>query len=256
MQIGEKMNLSEITFQDNISTITLTRDKVHAFNEEMVEHLTGRFNELCNDQKTNAVILTGEGNFFSFGLDVPELYNYSKNDFINFLGKFAELYTLIFTFPKPVIVAVNGHAIAGGCMLVTASDYRIMVSGKAKISLNEVTFGSLVFAGSTEMLKCCVGHRNAETILLGGLMYSAEQAHEMKLIDRVVTPDELISTAHEVASAYIANDLRAFAELKKLVRGPIADEMRKREQEGNRTFTELWYTPQTRENLKEIQIKK
>ncbi len=141
-------------------------------------------------------------------------------------------------------------------MLLTACDYRIMASGKAKISLNEVTFGSLVFAGSVETLKCCVGHRVAETMLFGGAMYSAEQAHELGLIDRVAAPDELMSIAQEVASGYAAIDLRSFTALKKLVRGPIADEMRKRDPQGNRDFADLWYTPQTRENLKGIQIRR
>ena len=249
------MSLSEIISQENISTITMTRGKVHALSEGMVDHLTDRFNQLREDQQTQAVILTGQGSFFSFGLDVPELYDYTKDDFVDFLGKFTELCTLIFTFPKPVIAAVNGHAIAGGCMLVTACDYRIMASGKAKISLNEVTFGSLVFAGSVETLKCCVGHRVAETMLFGGQMYNAERAHELGLIDCVASPDELMQIAQEVASGYAANDLCAFTALKKLVRGPIADEMRKRDPQGNRDFADLWYAPKTRENLKGIRIR-
>jgi len=233
----------------------MTRGKVNALSEGIVDHLTDRFNQLLNDQQTQAVILTGQGSFFSFGLDVPELYDYTKDDFIDFLGKFTDLCTLIFTFPKPVIAAVNGHAIAGGCMLMTACDYRIMASGKAKVSLNEVTFGSLVFAGSVETLKCCVGHRVAEAMLLEGRMYNAERAHELGLVDCVASPDELMPIAQEVASGFATNDPHAFTALKKLVRGPIADEMRKRDPLGNRNFADLWYTPQTRERLKGIQIR-
>jgi enoyl-CoA hydratase len=233
----------------------MTRGKVNALSEEMVEHLTSRFQMLGEDEQTKAVILTGHSSFFSFGLDVPDLYNYTKDEFIRFLDKFTNLCTLIFTFPKPVVAAVNGHAIAGGCMLVTATDYRIMVNGKARISLNEVTFGSLVFAGSVETLKCCVGHRAAETMLFEGRMYGAEQARELGLIDRVSVPEELVSIAQDVATGYVANDLRAFTALKKLTRGPIADKMRKRDPQGNRDFADLWYTPQTRENLKGIQIR-
>ena len=140
-------------------------------------------------------------------------------------------------------------------MLMTACDYRIMASGKAKVSLNEVTFGSLVFAGSVETLKCCVGHRVAETMLLEGRMYNAERAHELGLVDCVASPDKLMPIAQEVASGYVANDPHAFTALKKLVRGPIADEMRKRDPLGNRNFADLWYTPQTREKLKGIQIR-
>jgi len=249
------VSLSEISTRDNVSTLTMTRDKVNALNEKMVDHLSDRFEELREDRETKAVVLTGRESFFSFGLDVPELYDYTKDDFIKYLNNFTDLCTSIFTFPKPVIAAVNGHAIAGGCMLVTMCDYRIMVTGKARISLNEVTFGSLVFAGAVEVLKCCAGHRIAETLLYEGRMYGAEQAHELGLVDQVSSPEELGSAAHQVATGYIDNDLRAFTALKRLVRSPIAETMRERDPQGNRDFADLWYTPETRENLKKIQIR-
>jgi len=66
------------------------------------------------------VVLTGRDRFFSFGLDIPEFLSYSKPDFIRFVTKFADLYTYVFLYPKPVLAALNGHTIAGGCMLATA----------------------------------------------------------------------------------------------------------------------------------------
>jgi 3,2-trans-enoyl-CoA isomerase len=249
------MSLSEFSVKDHICTFTMTRGKVHALNEEMVDHLAARFEQLREDKKTQAVILTGQGSFFSFGLDVPELYDYTRDDFIGFLDKFTALYTSIFTFPKPVIAAINGHAIAGGCMLATACDYRTMVSGKPRISLNEITFGSQVFDGSVEMLKCCVGHRSAETILLEGRMYSAEQGHELGLIDRAVPVEQLLPIAREAAARYLSNDLRAFAAIKKLLRGPIGERMKELDTSGNRVFADLWYSPATREQLKGIEIR-
>ncbi len=250
------MSLSQITNDGGITTLTMTRGKVNALNEPMVEHLTDRFTRLNEDQNVNVVVLTGHGSFFSFGLDVPELYQYAKVDFIHFLKKFTNLYTLLFTFPKPVIAAINGHAIAGGCMLATACDARIMVTGKAKISLNEVTFGSLVFTGSVELLKCCVGHRAAETMLLEGRMYDATQARALGLVDQIADADDLMKTVRRVAERYLTNDARGFRALKQLIRDPIATEMRNRDPQGNRDFADLWYTPHMRENLKQIQIRR
>src|ERR1700741_1502 len=147
------MKFVHLSTNENIATIILNRPKVNALNEAVVEELSECFQRVANDSNVKAVILTGEGSFFSFGLDVPEFLSYSKDSFIKFIIKFTDLYSYIFTFPKPVVAALNGHTIAGGCMIAIACDYRLMISGKAKISLNELTFGSTVFAGSIEMLK-------------------------------------------------------------------------------------------------------
>jgi enoyl-CoA hydratase/carnithine racemase len=145
------MSYVRVSERDGIATVTLARWKVNAFNEPMVDEIRARFETLESEQDVRAVILTGRGKFFSFGFDVPDLLSYSKDDFISYLTKFTDLYTYLFMFPKPVVAALNGHTIAGGCMLATACDCRLMVSENAKIALNEITFGASVVAGSVEM---------------------------------------------------------------------------------------------------------
>lgn len=249
------MPLTSITRSNHIAVLTLNRGKVNAINEEMADILLKDFRDLENDNAVKSVVLTGTGKFFSFGLDVPELYSYSQGDFAGFLRKFTNLYTYVFMFPKPVIAAINGHAIAGGCMLVSACDYRIMVTGKAKISLNEVTFGSSVFAGSVEMLRFIVGDKNAEEILKTGSMYSAEQAKNLGLIDIVTDEDQLMPKAIEIADQFSSKDGPAFASIKKLLRKPVAEEMEKREPDSIREFNEIWYSESTRNQLQNIQIR-
>ena len=240
--------------EDGIATITLQRGKVNAINEAMVNCLRGRLESLANDAAARTVILTGHGKFFSFGLDIPELFDYSQAAFALFLQKFTDLYTQLFVFPKPVIAAINGHAIAGGCMLASACDYRLMVTGKARISLNEITFGSSVFAGSVEMLKHCVGAANAERILLSGAMYSAEEACRLGLISQVVSEADLQSEAKKTAANMTATYANAFRSIKLLLRGPVAEMMRTREAESIRNFVTIWYSEETRAAVKGIQI--
>lgn len=249
------MPLTSITRENHIAILSLDRGKVNAINEEMADLLLKDFSDLEKDDSVKSVVLTGTGKFFSFGLDVPELYVYSEKDFAGFLRKFTDLYTYVFMFPKPVIAAINGHAIAGGCMLASACDCRIMVTGKAKISLNEITFGSSVFAGSVEMLRFIAGSKNAEEILKTGMMYSAEQAKNLDLIDRVVSEDELMSEAVAIAEEFSAKDGPAFASIKKLLRGPVVAEMKKREADSIDEFNEIWYSASTRRQLQNIQIK-
>ncbi|MBU1344515.1 MAG: enoyl-CoA hydratase/isomerase family protein [Proteobacteria bacterium] len=249
------MDFISVSKNDGIATITLSRGKVNALNEIMVEQLNDCFTELETDRKTDSVILTGRGKFFSFGFDIPEFMGYSKEDFIRYLTKFTGLYTRIFLFPKPVIAALNGHTIAGGCMLATACDYRVMVSDRSKISLNEINFGSSVFAGYAEMLGFCVGWKNAETILYNGAMYSGDRALQLGLIDMVSSRDDLMNEADKKARDLGGKDNSAFSSIKGLLRKPVAERMVRREKKSIQEFVNIWYSEKTWEELKKIGIK-
>ena len=248
------MSFIEISQHGNIATVTLERGKVNALNEPMVEEVTATFQSLEKDAAVKSLILTAKGKFFSFGFDVPEFLGYPKKDFVKYLEKFADLYTYVFQFPKPVVAALNGHTIAGGCMLATACDYRLMVSEKAKISLNEITFGSSVFAGTVEMLKFCVGTKNAQSILYTGVMYSAEEAFHMGLVDQVTTKDKLVEAATKVAQELAKINPSAFRSIKTLLRKPVVEEMLKGDKDSLVEMADIWYSETTWDKLKEIKI--
>lgn len=248
------MSYIHVSRDGEIATVTLSRGKVNALNEPMVEEITTSFEDLATDNQVKSIIFTGSGKFFSFGFDVPELLSYPKNDFIRYLEKFTSLYTALFCFPKPVVAALNGHTIAGGCMLATACDFRLMVTGKARISLNEITFGAPVPAGTLEMLKYCVGSRNAQSIVYSGAMYSGEEAFQLGLVDQVSSEDSLAEDARKIAQELAQKDSSAFKSIKHLLRKPVAEQMIKREKDAILEFVDIWYSEQTWENLKEIEI--
>jgi enoyl-CoA hydratase/carnithine racemase len=248
------MSLVLATKEKGIATVTLQRGKVNALNEPMVEEIFDSFGNLETDTEVKSIIFTGSGKFFSFGFDVPEFMKYSKKDFISFMEKFTNLYTYLFQFPKPIVAALNGHTIAGGCMLATACDFRIMATGKGKISLNEITFGAPVFAGSAEMLRFCVGSRNAQSILYSGAMYSAEEAFGLGLVDQVSSEDALLDDAVKVAQELAEKDSSAFTIIKKLLRKAVAEEMVKHEKDYILEFADIWYSENTWEKLKKIKI--
>ena len=139
-------------------------------------------------------------------------------------------------------------------MLATACDFRLMVTGKARISLNEITFGAPVLAGSVEMLKYCAGSRNAQSILYSGAMYSAEEAFQLGLVDQVSSEDALAEDARKVAQELAQKDSSAFRSIKHLLRKPAVEEMIKREKDAILEFVDIWYSEQTWENLKGIKI--
>ena len=245
-----------ISHEDGVAVLTLKRGKVNALNQVVVEELQARLDEIAVDDSVKAVVLKGHGKFFSFGLDVPELYPLSREEFTRFVEMFTKLYTALYVYPKPVIAALNGHAIAGGCMLALACDRRLMVAGKAKIGLNEITFGSSVFAGSVEMLRACVGERNAEKTLFRGSMFDGEEAMALGLIDRVVPAADFLPLALEEARVMASGDRFAFAGMKRLLREPIEEAMRSREGDSIREFVRIWYSETTRRQLKGVEIRK
>lgn len=238
-----------------VATLTLARGKVNALNRAVVRELTQALTSIEADGVSRAVVITGQGKFFSFGFDIPEFLSHTPQDFAQYLTEFTALCAYIFLYPKPIVAALNGHAIAGGCMLALACDLRVMVSSAARISLNEIGFGSSVFAGTGEMLRFWVGGRSATTMLYSGAMYSAEEARELGLVEMVVAESALHSAAADAAAELGAKDAAAFASIKRLLRTRLAEEAGSREAEAIREFVELWYSPSTREHLKKITIR-
>jgi enoyl-CoA hydratase/carnithine racemase len=248
------MDFVQLSINDEIAEVRLKRGKVNAINEQAVDEISACFQRLAADSNVRAVILTGDGPFFSFGFDIPEFLSYSVESFSSFLRNFTGLYRYLFTYPKPLVAALNGHAIAGGCMLALSCDYRILVSGKAKISLNEITFGSSVFAGSVAMLKFLVGGKNAQAVLYEGTMYSAEAASHVGLIDQVSSNESLLEDARQTARRLGTRDAAAFRSIKSLLRAPVAEQMFKEEDASVQEFVRIWYSESTWKNLQAIKI--
>ena len=249
------MPFVELEKHNKIAVARLNRGKVHALNEALVDELTDCFDQLENDNATEAVILTGTGKFFSFGLDIPDLFPYSQADFKIFLEKFTTLYKKMYLLGKPLVAAINGHCIAGGFILATTADNRVMVQEKAKIALNEISFGSTIFAGAMAMLRAQVGQQNGERIALSGAMFTATEALEMTLVDDLCDEANLMEKAQENASNMICGNPLAYGSIKQLLRRPIVADWEKYEPDSIDQFIEIWYSPSVRENLKKIEIK-
>jgi len=248
------MSFVEVETSGGIATVALSRGKVNALNGMVVDELRGHLKELEVDRNVKAIILTGCGKFFSFGFDIPEFLFFTKEEFTNYLINFTDLYTYLFLYPKPVVAALNGHTIAGGCMLALACDSRVMVAGKSKISLNEIDFGSSVFAGSTEMLRFCIGSAAAAKVLYSGVMYSAEEAISLGLVQEVVEEANLMAQAKMIASDLASKHPPAFASIKSLLRKPIAEYMMQQERASISEFVDIWYSEPTWANLQDIKI--
>ncbi len=246
------MNNVSVIKDAGIATVVLDRGKVNAINVFMVNQIHDCLSDLEKDREIASVILTGHDKFFSFGFDVPEFLSYSKESFSNFLTLFTNLYTYIFLYSKPVIAVLNGHTMAGGCMLALACDHRIMVQGNAKISLNELNFGSAVFSGIVQILKFCVGQKNAQEILYSGNLYTSDKAIELGLIDQVSSQTNLMDDALKTAGYYAKKAAPAFAAIKHLLRKSVLEGVDERASIEH--FVDIWYSENTWKNLQKIKI--
>ena len=249
------MRYLDVSLKDDIATVTMERSKVNALNEGLVDELKECFGQLTGDKGVKAVILTGQGSFFSFGFDVPGFMDYKKKAFERYVRKFSMLTKEIFMYPKPVIAGLNGHTIAGGSILALSCDYRVMVKGKPKISLNELTFGSSVFSSAVEYLRFAVGSNNTQKILYSGKMYSADEALSFGLIDEAVAQRSFRNVVNKVALEYGAREKKAYISVKKLLKSVIYKSIQKSEKASISEFVDIWYSKSTRKNLGKIEIK-
>ncbi len=240
---------------DGVAAVRIDRGKVNALNVTVVSELHAAFRGLETDESVRSVILRGTGRFFSFGFDIPECLSYSKSEFEAYVDAFTEFYRYLFRFPKPVVAALNGHTVGGGCVMAIACDHRLMVDGKAKIALNEIGFGLSVFAGNTAILVYCIGSKKAQEVLFSGRMYAAREALQIGLVDEVVQEELLEARALEVAREYAGRDSAAFANIKHLLRDPVCEQIALREKGSIKEFLDIWYSENTWENLRKITIR-
>jgi enoyl-CoA hydratase len=244
-----------LTVSGRLATVTLKRPKVNAINEEMVAELHSAFREAESDGSVRAVILTGSGSFFSFGFDIPGFMDVPKDEFQIFVTAFSGLVRYIFSFPKPVVAGLNGHAVAGGCVLALACDRRVMISGKPKIALNELSIGAPVFTSIAEMLKLATGSRNAQGLLYSGRMCPAEDALALGLVDEAPPAEEFEAALTSAANALADVSSEAFRITKTLLRKDALDRIDRDEENSISEFVDVWYSQETREKLAKVEIR-
>ncbi len=190
---------------NGIGMITLNRPKaLNALNSELLTELNGLLDEIAQDDSVKVVIITGSGDkAFVAGADIAEMQNISPLEGRAF-GKFGQaIFNKLENIPQPVIAAVNGFALGGGCELAMACDIRI-ASDKAKFGQPEVGLGIVPGFGGTQRLPRLIGKGRAKELLYTADMINAEEAYRIGLVNRIVAAEKLLSTAKELAEKIMA----------------------------------------------------
>ncbi|MCU1227620.1 MAG: 3-hydroxybutyryl-CoA dehydratase [Acidobacteria bacterium] len=190
----------KIEVRDAIAIITIDRPKVlNALNAQTVAEIGEAFEQVRNDDAVRAVILTGGGEkAFVAGADINELATMNPITGKETAERGQRVFTAIERFPKPVIAAVNGFALGGGCELALACHIRI-ASDKAQLGLPEVTLGIIPGYGGTQRMARLLGKGKALELICTGDRIPADEAERIGLVNKVVPADQLMAAAEEMA---------------------------------------------------------
>jgi enoyl-CoA hydratase/carnithine racemase len=204
--------------EPHVLRVTLNRPQAaNALNTAMGHELLALWTGLADAHDVRAVVLTGAGErVFCAGADLKERQDMSDADWQAQHVIFERHYWALLDVPVPVIAAVNGHAYAGGLEMMLACDWAYAVPA-ARFALTETTLGIMPGAGGTQFLPRAVGERRAKEIILTGRPFTAEEAHDWGLVNRLVPPEALIDTALATAAQIAENAPLAVRQAKKSI---------------------------------------
>ena len=244
----------EIKSHDGIAVMTLTYGKANALDIEFCEAIAARFKEQrTSDAK--AVVITGQGKMFSAGVDLIRLSEGGADYIRKFLPALHALYDAVFFHPKPVVAAVNGHAIAGGAVLVCCADRRIMALEGGRIGVTELQVGVPFPPLAFEVVRFAVPPRYLPEFTLGATTYASEAALQRGWVDEVVEPAALMSRAIDVAQSYAALSPPAFAQTKKQIREIAAERVARNGAATDKAVTDIWTAPATLGVIRDYVVK-
>ena len=210
---------------DGVRVLKLAHGKVSAMDLELGEALVAELADAA-DQSVKALIITGSGSSFSAGVDLFRLIkdgpDYAKR-FVPVLDRFLHA-TL--TFPKPIVAAVNGHAIAGGCILAAACDHRIMTEGTGRIGIPELAVGVPFPALPLQIMAARVPDGHLRDLVFSGRTVQIDEARTMGLIDEKCPAGMLMDRATEVAQRLASIPPGAFALTKEAFYSPVLERAR------------------------------
>ncbi|MCL5287996.1 MAG: enoyl-CoA hydratase-related protein [Acidobacteria bacterium] len=208
-----------LSLDGGIATITLSRpEKRNAISPQMIDELLAALERLETDS-TRVVIITGAGKAFCAGMDLDALSAlaaYSPEQNLEDSRRMARLFRRLYFFPKPLIAAVNGAAIAGGTGIATMCDFTLAVP-EAKFGYTEVKIGFIPALVSV-FLRRQIGEKCARELLLTGRVFDAAEAHAFGLVNQVIPAEILLPRARELATSLLAASPTSLIRTKLLLR--------------------------------------
>ncbi len=186
---------------DGVGTIRLDRPKMNALDAQMQEEIRAAADEATDRDDVKAVVIYGGERVFAAGADVKEMAAMSHTDMVKRSHRLTGAFTAVARIPKPVVAAVTGYALGGGCELALCADIRV-AADNATLGQPEILLGIIPGAGGTQRLSRLVGPSRAKDIIFTGRFVKADEALRIGLVDKVVPADEVYDEAVKWAGQF------------------------------------------------------
>lgn len=237
---------------DGIVTLRLNHGKAAALDLELLEAAALAIAEV-GASEARAVIFTGTASIFSAGVDLFRLIDGGREYAERFVPALSQMLLELFAMPKPLVVAVNGHAIAGGCIFTLCGDYRLMAAGNARIGIPELLVGVPFPAAVLEVIRFAVPAQHLQMLMYTGRTVPPDEALRIGLIDEVT--DSLEVRANEVARHLASLPAEAFMLAKRQLRDKAITRAKHYAHEFDSDVLEAWSAPETHARVRDYLAK-
>jgi enoyl-CoA hydratase/carnithine racemase len=240
--------LVRLEIKDGIGTIRLDRPPMNALNIQVQEELRAAAAQITADDAIFGVVVYGGEKVFAAGADIKEMAGMSYVDMSKRAGALSSAFDAIARIPKPVVAAITGYALGGGCELALACDWRV-VAEDAKLGQPEIKLGIIPGAGGTQRLARLIGPAKAKDLIFTGRMVDAQEALAIGLADRVVPADKVYDEAVALVQAYVGGPAQAVAAAKAAIDGGLDRDLAGGLAWESQLFAALFATEDKREGM-------
>jgi enoyl-CoA hydratase/carnithine racemase len=240
----------DLEYRGEIAVLTMRHGKANAMDGTFCADLIKCLDEL-RASPARAIVITGQGKIFSAGVDLVRALDGGPDYFRHFLPPLRRAFEEIFFYEKPIVAAVNGHAIAGGCVLTCAADRRLMAQGDGRIGITELLVGVPFPVIALEIMRAAATPRHFERIVYSGATFAPDAAVGLGLVDEAVPADALLARAIVAAEKLAALGSDAFALTKRQTRHPVRERLERDGPRFDPAVDAIWYAPETAARIRD-----
>lgn len=226
-----------------VVVLKLAHGKANTMDLESCQAMIDEFTAL-RSSAAKAVVLTGQGSIFSAGVELVRTSDGGPGYVRKFLPALNAMFDAVFHFPKPVVAAINGHAIAGGCVLACCADRRLMAQGNGRIGVTELLVGLPFPALAFEVMRSVTLSRYFPQAIYAGETYFPDGGAERGWIDEVVSAADLLDRAVGVAQTLAALPAATFAMTKRQMHLPVIERMQREGDKIDAAVIDIWAAPE------------
>jgi enoyl-CoA hydratase len=240
----------ETRYEEDLLVLTLNRPPVNALDPDVLDEISDTLDE-AGDAPA-AVIVTGTGSVFSAGADLPKVLEGTPEQIDAGIDALSRCFSTMFLYPRPLIAAINGHALAGGAVIACAADRRVMADSGGRIGAVELKAGVPLPAWALEVVRHAVNNSHAEEVIYLGHSYRAKDALRVGLVNEVVPDGALMDRARELARELATVPRETFRLTKESLRRWTAEAARKGMAATDDEVKAAWKSPEVHDAIRAL----